>query len=335
MYQIPLSYHYAVAIAGLWLAAGGKKEIELGALEPTLWRDGNKRIDSLVSAFSDMGCIVNMTTNGSTLQSFAKPLKQAGLDMLRISWHSTNPVIFKEISGGHGDYNKFYDGITAAAEEGIFLTFNKVLLKSTTVDFKDQLDFVEKHNCKIKLYDLMWTKEIADIYQSNYIDWRKPVREHILPRTATISRKRDNLGRTRLSFSFKSGGVAQVKMGDLINRNNDPCNSCNYKDVCLEDFADYARVDSALNFYSCYMRRDLGFSMKPYLERNDAPGFKASIQNMMGENVDDYMAKTPLRFTIMPACNFNCRMPGTSQSWCMEMTDEYRFPKIKPTTFKP
>jgi hypothetical protein len=186
----------------------------------------------------------------------------------------------------------------------------------------------------MKLYDLMWTPDITDVYKENYVDWREPIREYVLPRTEAIVRKQDTIGRSRLSFVLKNGGTAEVKISDIIDRQKSPCYSCSYKDVCLEDYTDYARVDSSLNFYSCYMRRDLGFNIADMISSRNASAFKKGVEKMMGENTEDFLKDTPLRFTIMPACNFNCRMPGTNKSWCMEMSDEYRYPKIKPSTFK-
>ena len=332
-YQTSMSYEEAIAIVKLWIQIGGRKEIELGALEPTLWTDGNKKIDSLVLAFSQMGCEVNMTTNGSTLKKFSHSLYNAGINLLRVSWHSTNPKLFKEISGGHGNYNDFYDGILTACELGIPISFNKLLLKGTIEGFEEQLDFIEKYNCKLKLYDLLWTNEIKNIYSENYINWRQPIKDFVLHRTKKITRKYDSIGRNRICFVLFKGGLIEVKMGDVLKRDKTPCDKCTYKDVCLEDYFDYARIDSGFNFYSCYMRRDLGFNIGKSIKINDFNGFKNGIKSMMNENTEKFLSSTPLRFTIMPACNFNCRLPGTSLSWCMEMNEAYRYPKIKKSIF--
>ena len=82
-------------------------KIELGALEPLLWKDENSNIVDLVSILSERGFQVNLTSNGQLLYKFADDLLLAGLNKLRISWHTMDPMLFKEISGGYGDYNLF------------------------------------------------------------------------------------------------------------------------------------------------------------------------------------------------------------------------------------
>ena len=100
-----LSLENVLRIADAWSAAGGLKKIEIGALEPLLWRDGRYKIHDMVSALTNRGFLVSLTTNGQLLELFASELRAAGLSLLRTSWHSMNPVIFREISGGYGDHD--------------------------------------------------------------------------------------------------------------------------------------------------------------------------------------------------------------------------------------
>lgn len=115
----PLSYRDIGAIADVWRDIGGNPEVEIGALEPLLWRDGNYHINDVVSMLTSQGFKVSMTTNGQLLDTFAKKLGLAGLSLIRTSWHSTDPVMFREISGGYGDYGRFMHGIEDALDSGI------------------------------------------------------------------------------------------------------------------------------------------------------------------------------------------------------------------------
>ena len=112
----PLSHAHIMAIADAWHDMGGTSEVEIGALEPLLWRDGQYRIHDVVSALKERGFKVSMTTNGQLLDIFAENLGRAGLSLIRTSWHSTNPLMFKEVSGGYGDYERFMRGVTLALE---------------------------------------------------------------------------------------------------------------------------------------------------------------------------------------------------------------------------
>lgn len=327
----PLSYAHILAIADIWQDIGGSQEIEIAALEPLLWRDGQYRIHDVVNALTKRGFKVSMTTNGQLLDIFADKLSRAGLVLIRTSWHSTNPLIFREISGGYGDYRRFMRGITLALEAGIKVSFNRVLLKGYTDDILEQLEFVERYKSRLKLYTLLWTPQSSSIHEQFYQDWRPVVRRWVLPRTIKISRIRKRVGRERLRFHLAGDGSVEVKLGDRVDRSTNPCLSCSFKNECEEGFGDYVRVDSRLHLYFCYMRRDLGFQVSEYF------GKPTALQQRMREvfgNIEHLLATAPLRLTVTPFCNFNCRIPGTQVGWCMEKDGEYAYPKIKPSLLK-
>ncbi len=326
----PLSYAHIIAIADAWRDMGGALEAEIGALEPLLWNDGQYRIHDIVSALTARDFKVSMTTNGQLLDIFAESLGRAGLSLIRTSWHSTRPLMFREISGGFGDYGRFIHGITLVLESGIKVAFNRVLMRGFTDDLPEQLAFIERYHSRLKLFTLLWTPKSATTHTTYYQDWRQPVRDAVLSRTLKIMRVRKNLGRGRLKFQLLGGGSVEVKLDDKLDRSNQPCASCPFKDVCKEAFGDYVRVDPRLHLYFCYMRRDMGFRIPEYFGR--AKELRQRLLEVVGEaNIEKLLAKTPLRFTVTPYCNFNCRAPGATEGWCMEEPGEYLYPKIRPT----
>jgi hypothetical protein len=152
----------------------------------------------------------------------------------------------------------------------------------------------------------------------------------ILPRTIEIARVRKQLGRGRLRFHLTGGGSVEVKLGDKLDRSAHPCSSCSFKNECEEGFGDYVRVDPRLHLYFCYMRRDIGFQIPKYFGRPE--DMKQKLQEVLGSmNADSLLATAPLRLTVTPFCNFNCRSPGADQGWCMEEPGEYIYPKIRST----
>lgn len=323
-----LSYAHIMAIADAWRDMGGALEVEIGALEPLLWRDEQYRIHDVVGALTERGFKVSMTTNGQLLDIFAENLSRAGLSLIRTSWHSTDPLMFREISGGYGDYNRFMRGITLALESGIKIAFNRVLHKGYTDDIPEQLSFIERYKSRLKLYTLLWTPQSASTHESFYQNWHPVVRESILPRTLKIVRVRKKLGRGRLRFHLVGGGSVEVKLGDKLDRSMHPCVSCSFKNECEEGFGDYVRVDPRLHLYFCYMRRDLGFQIPEYFGRPEA--LKQKLQEAIGTvDVESLLATAPLRLTVTPFCNFNCRAPGSEQGWCMEEPGEFVYPKIR------
>jgi cyclic pyranopterin phosphate synthase len=329
----PLSYAHIMSIADAWRDMGGALEVEIGALEPLLWRDEQYRIDDVVYALAQRGFKVSMTTNGQLLDVFAKNLNRAGLSLIRTSWHSTDPLIFWEISGGYGNYDRFMRGVTLALESGIKIAFNRVLHKGYTNDIPEQLSFIERYRSRLKLFTLLWTPQSASTYESFYQDWRPVVRALVLPRTIEIAKVKKELGRGRLRFHLVGGGSVEVKLGDKLDRSAHPCVSCSFKNECEESFGDYVRVDPRLHLYFCYMRRDLGFQIPEYFGRPEE--LKQRIKETLGGvDIVSLLSTSSLRLTVTPFCNFNCRSPGAKQGWCMEEPGEYTYPKIRESLLR-
>ena len=254
------------------------------------------------------------------------------LDFVVENGNETNRLAFFKggLYGGAGDYDRFLRGITLALESGIKIAFNRVLFKEHTDDLPEQLAFVERRKSRLKLYTLMWTPQSAATHEKFYQDWRPVVRTTVLSRTVEIVRVRKQVGRGRLRFNLIGGGSVEIKLGDKLDRSAYPCSSCSFKNECEEGFGDYVRVDPRLHLYFCYMRRDIGFQIPEYFGRPKE--LKQKIGEVFGNtDIVRLLATTPLRLTVTPFCNFNCRSPGAVEGWCMEEPGEYIYPKIRPT----
>ena len=328
-----LSYAHILAIADVWCEIGGVSNIEIGALEPLLWQDKQYRIHDVVKALKEHNINVSITTNGQLLNIFADKLSHAGLSLIRTSWHSTDPLIFREISGGYGDYNRFLDGIILALKSGLKINFNRILLKGHTDDIPKQLSLIEEYKSRIKFYSLLWTPNNVLTYNLFYQDWHSVVRKLIIPNTLEITRVKKQIGRNRLQFHLIGGGLVEIKLEDKIDRSMYPYKSCPFKNECKEEFGDYVRVDPHLNLYFCYLRRDLGLRIPEYFGKPNL--LKQKMQEIFGDSEIDKLLKTaPLRLTITPFCNFNCRAHGVNQSLCMEEPGEFLYPKIKESLLR-
>lgn len=92
-----------------------------------------------LSLFEDIGRLpglreLTMTTNGSQLERYARPLKQAGLSRINISVDSLNPERFRNITRT-GDLDKVMRGIQAAKEAGFArIRLNTVLMHGINED---------------------------------------------------------------------------------------------------------------------------------------------------------------------------------------------------------
>lgn len=95
-----ISYGFLKNLAAAWLEAGGKARVDFAALEPTLWNDAGYNIINAIEIFTQLGYELNLTTNGSTLEKYARDLALASVSKIRVSWHTLNPDLFKTITGG-------------------------------------------------------------------------------------------------------------------------------------------------------------------------------------------------------------------------------------------
>ncbi len=318
-----MKFNDVLFIADLWKSIGGISKIELGALEPLLWRDENLDIVNLVSSLTKKGFQVNLTSNGQLLSKFSERLLDAGLNKLRVSWHTTNPILFKEISGGYGDYELFFSGIKKSLKIGLKISFNRLLLNGHLDDIFDQINFIQEYGSRLKLYTLMWTSENQNYYNKFFIDWRPVIRN--LKGIQKIERDNKSIGRSRLKFHLLNNSVVEVKISEFLDRNKSPCNKCIFNNKCEEAFGDYLRIDPNMISYFCYLRKDISFALNNNVTEEE---FEEFIVNHLGKNA---VKETPLRLTISPFCNFNCRIPGENKGWCMEYNTDYIYPKIKGT----
>lgn len=94
----------------------GVDKIRLTGGEPLVRKDIVQlvRMIATVPGIKDLA----MTTNAISLDRFAKPLAEAGLQRVNISLDTTDPEKFRHITRG-GDIRKVYAGIEAAQQAGL------------------------------------------------------------------------------------------------------------------------------------------------------------------------------------------------------------------------
>ena len=94
---------------------------------------------SIINLFDTLGRIdslkeLTLTTNGSQLALYAKPLAQAGVKRINVSLDTLDQDQFKEITRS-GELNDVLHGIKAAQEAGIErIKLNAVILKNRNID---------------------------------------------------------------------------------------------------------------------------------------------------------------------------------------------------------
>ena len=106
----------------------GVRKLRLTGGEPLLRRDLPQLVARLaaIEGVEDLA----LTTNGVLLQKFARPLRDAGLQRITVSVDSTDPEIFRRMSGGRGELAQVEAGIAAAEQAGFtLLKINCVVMR--------------------------------------------------------------------------------------------------------------------------------------------------------------------------------------------------------------
>lgn len=315
-----LSYVRMVNAARWWQSHGGLMQVEVAALEPLLWNEGRLDIADVVSSLKAMGYRVSVTSNGSLLTRKAERLADAGLDLLRLSWHSMDAGIYRRVTGG-GKLSKLMDGIHAGLACSLSMSINRVLMRNHTDDLRDQLTYADRHGLRIKLLDLYWTPDSASDYDRYYISPEEVLRPFIeqgfLVPEANANRER---GRSRARFHTQNGALVEYKIKASASKMNRHCDRCIKKEKCLEGYGDYFRVFPEGQSSLCYLRQDL--TRRTF----DGDEFAIPYEWEQEDNISGIIGTIPLRFVLEGQCNFNCGFPDLTSSWCLKQGRGYSFP---------
>lgn len=119
-----LSFEEVTRLVKIFVSFGVKK-IRITGGEPLMRRD----LPVLVRMIRDVDGVedIAMTTNGSLLKQYARPLKEAGLDRVSVSLDSLDEERFFAMNGRRGKVKTVLAGIEAAAEAGLQVKVNMVV----------------------------------------------------------------------------------------------------------------------------------------------------------------------------------------------------------------
>jgi cyclic pyranopterin phosphate synthase len=161
------------------LVAKGVHKIRLTGGEPTV-RQG---VEQLVASLNQLPGLTSlgMTTNGVTLQTMAKPLKQAGISSLNISLDTLQRLRFQQLT--HRDhFQQVMAGIEAALSAGFeTLKLNVVVMKGVNDDeLLDFIAFVADKPLNVRFIEFMPFKNnhwnVAELLP--YSDMRARIQSH-------------------------------------------------------------------------------------------------------------------------------------------------------------
>ncbi|MDR1895674.1 MAG: hypothetical protein LBR10_02665 [Prevotellaceae bacterium] len=297
----------------------------LAGLEPTLWRDGKYDIFSLIAELKTNNTFVDITTNGSALLPFSDKFIGSGLSKCRVSVHSFDQKTYSRITGKN-NLNNVLEGITRCSQNNLTMVINRVLLKGFTDDIPKGLEFIQKTNINLKLYDLWWVKRIDENYSKYYIHWQDIVSKYITENTSHTEVKYVNFHRNRIIFHLKNGGSVDVKQFNAEQHQRiNKCKNCVFNNKCKETFASYIHVFPNGHLTFCNLREDIHLDLKPMLDKNISETelsnyLKSRFNEVIGSDWQKRLKETDLRFYINEACNYKCSFPnseGYGSLWCL------------------
>jgi cyclic pyranopterin phosphate synthase len=134
----------------------GVKRIRITGGEPLVRRDALRLIERL-GAWIGAGGLKELTlsTNGSQLVRFAKPLAAAGIKRINVSLDTRDSDKFRAITRW-GEVGKVLAGIDAALEAGLKVKINTVALKGVNEDeFADLIRWAHRRGMDLTLVEIM------------------------------------------------------------------------------------------------------------------------------------------------------------------------------------
>jgi len=214
-----------------WIAQAftelGVTKIRLTSGEPLVRTD----CDQLVSLLGKLPGLtdLSMTTNGSRLTKFAKPMFAAGLKRLNISLDTLNPTLFTQLTR-NGKLDRVIDGIDSAIAAGFErIKINAVILKQQNDnEVIDLVDF-----CRGRRLDIAFIEEMP----LGEIDERKRARHCSSDEVKAIIESRYPL---QLSNKRTGGPARYYTMADsphigfISPHSHNFCHECNRVRVTVE-----------------------------------------------------------------------------------------------------
>lgn len=215
-----------------WIAQAftelGVTKIRLTGGEPLVRTD----CDRLVSLLGKLPGLkdLSMTTNGSRLTKFAKPIFDAGLTRLNISLDTLNPTLFTQLTR-NGKLERVIEGIDAAIAAGFErIKINVVILKQQNDnEVIDLVDFCRERSLDIAFIEEMPLGEIDERKRARHCssDEVKAIIEARYP--LTLSDKRTG-GPAR----YYTMANSPIHIGFISPHSHNFCHECNRVRVTVE-----------------------------------------------------------------------------------------------------
>jgi cyclic pyranopterin phosphate synthase len=203
--------------------AKGVNRIRITGGEPLVRRNVMSLIEGLGTRIGAGGLQeLTLTTNGSQLSRFARPLHEAGIRRVNVSLDTRDPQKFRDITRW-GDLSKVLAGIDAAQDAGLAVKINMVALKDINEDeIVDMLAWAHGRGMDLTLIETMPMGEIDGDRVAQYLP-------------LSLVRARLAESHTLEDNDYRTGGPARYvrvmetrgRLGFITPLTHNFCESCN------------------------------------------------------------------------------------------------------------
>jgi cyclic pyranopterin phosphate synthase len=207
-----------------------------------------------------------ITTNGSQLDRFAQPLRDAGVKRINISLDTLQADRFKKVTR-IGELQKVLNGIKAARAAGFKRTkLNAVMMRGTNDDeFVDLVQFAVDNELDISFIEEMPLGEIHG-RNNTYIS-SEETRQLLAPRFELIPSTENSGGPARY---WRIPG-SESRIGFISPHSHNFCDTCNR-----------VRITAKGELYPCLGQNDAVNLLKVLRSDNSEEGLRQAIIDSMG-----------------------------------------------------
>jgi GTP 3',8-cyclase len=159
-----------------------------------------------------------MTTNGSLLNEYALPLKNAGLKRINVSLDTLNPNKFTTITRG-GQLQPVLDGIALARSLGLIVKINVVLMKGINDDEVGDFIQLTKQGIDVRFIELMPLGDTTNFAKHHFLNYETILNQYALQQVAS-----DDPHSPAKYYRYQNN---TGKVGFITALSNHFCGACN------------------------------------------------------------------------------------------------------------
>lgn len=258
-----MSLEECLRVASVFVGLGVTK-LRITGGEPLVRKNAMWLIEQL-GALPGLENLV-LTSNGSQLDRFARPLREAGVKRLNISLDTLNADRFRKITR-IGDLNKVFKGIEAARAAGFTRTkLNTVMMRGTNDDeFSDLVEFALKNELDISFIEEMPLGEIHG-RNTTYVS-SEETREKLAQRFELIPSTENSGGPARY---WRIPG-SESRIGFISPHSHNFCDTCNR-----------VRITAKGELYPCLGQNDAVNLLQVLRSDNSEADLRQAIVDSMG-----------------------------------------------------